>query len=95
MKLTVTEIAIHKEGESPIFGELVTISLDNTEYNNIKFSIKPRANFAVMNRENEISKSQGATQSNKMLTKSSVEDVKQFKKEKNDKIQNAMDTSSS
>ena len=24
MKLTVTEIAVHKEGESPIFGEIVT-----------------------------------------------------------------------
>lgn len=24
MKLTVTEITVHKEGESPIFGEIVT-----------------------------------------------------------------------
>jgi hypothetical protein len=24
MKLTVTEIAVHKEGESPIFGDIVT-----------------------------------------------------------------------
>jgi DNA polymerase elongation subunit (family B) len=30
MKLTVTEIAIHKEGESPIFGEIVThVKLDD------------------------------------------------------------------
>ena len=30
MKLTVTEIAVHKEGESPIFGEIVThVKLDD------------------------------------------------------------------
>ena len=30
MKLTVTEIAVHKETESPIFGELVTyVKLDD------------------------------------------------------------------
>lgn len=30
MKLTVTEIAVHKEDESPIFGELVThVKLDD------------------------------------------------------------------
>lgn len=30
MKLTVTEIAVHKEGESPIFGDLVThVKLDD------------------------------------------------------------------
>jgi hypothetical protein len=30
MKLTVTEIAIHKENESPIFGEIVThVKLDD------------------------------------------------------------------
>lgn len=29
MKLTVTEIAVHKKGESPIFGEIVThVKLD-------------------------------------------------------------------
>ncbi len=30
MKLTVTEIAVHKENESPIFGEIVThVKLDD------------------------------------------------------------------
>jgi hypothetical protein len=30
MKLTVTEIAVHKEGESPIFGDIVThVKLDD------------------------------------------------------------------
>ena len=30
MKLTVTEIAIHKEGDSPIFGDMVThVKLDD------------------------------------------------------------------
>jgi DNA polymerase elongation subunit (family B) len=30
VKLTVTEIAVHKEGESPIFGEIVThVKLDD------------------------------------------------------------------
>ena len=30
MKLTVTEIAVHKEGESPIFGNIVThVKLDD------------------------------------------------------------------
>lgn len=30
MKLTITEIAVHKENESPVFGELVThVKLDD------------------------------------------------------------------
>ena len=54
MKLTVTEIAVHKEDESPIFGDIVThVKLDDegggtfikiTQHNHIKMD-EIRFNF--------------------------------------------------